>query len=140
MIRRQAKYTRFSMLFLLISMASVVIGIVIVLALGIGFPGGVIAFVVPMASGMIVGQWQYEETGVVPEGRELWIDALRYAAIGLGVTFLMAVPGFLAPSNADILSDIGVLGFVAITGVLFVVCLLAVRLGLGLGMKAGKNK
>ena len=139
-IKNQAKRTRFGMVFLLVSMAAALLTILAFLVFRLSPPLGALSFVVPMAAGMIVGQWHTEDAQSEPTGMDLWQDAFVFAIIGVVVSLMMSVPAAMAPANLALIQDFGILNVIVILAIFYAVSVLAIRFGLGLGMTAAKNK
>lgn len=140
MLKNLPKNTRFAMVFLLISMVAAFVVLVMLLTLNIQAGAGAMAFVIPLGAGMFAGQWEYQEQGKMPEGSFLWTEAVRYAAIGLAMFVAMCAIMFMSPQNLAALQEIGIPTIAGALIVLYAVNLLAIRLGLGIGLKSERNK
>ena len=140
MLKRMGKFSRFAMLFLLIAMGAAVLGIIMLIVFQLQLPAGAVTFIVPMAAGTIVGQWQFQEAEKTPENMALWVDALQFAGIGLLVTLMMSALIVLNPSNSGVVQELGIPLLFGILVGLYLVYVLAIRLGLGIGIKSAQNK
>ncbi|MEO0343797.1 MAG: ABZJ_00895 family protein [Pseudomonadota bacterium] len=140
MIKQLDKNMRFAMVFLLAAMAAAALMLVVRLTLGLTVGLGAVSFVVPLVGGMFAGMWGYEDTGKVAATKALWTEAAQFAGVAILVTVLMSGLVIFGPGNSAFLATINPLYAVGGLVMLYVIFVLAIRLGLTLGIRSAMNK
>jgi len=132
------RYLRFSIIYILAFVAVVVVSVLLKTMLNSNGASSSVV-VLPLVTGMMLGQWYFETSEEAPTSKVRWSDAIRFGLLGLLINFVLGLVILILSGGVHMLSVIGPVGWVFMLLFMALLAILSTRMGIWLGIRTTLN-